>query len=103
MFFFFFFFFHYFINFQCCLLSSISLVHHRIGDGDITLVFVPGFQFAAGKIGRFLYVFDRAGSQPAAGRLQEIASGIDIVSPRRAKTIWYRAVSSEMTRLISCS
>ena len=36
-----------------------------IGAGDITLVFFPGFQLTTGKKGRFLYVFDRAWSQPA--------------------------------------
>ena len=29
------------------------------------MVLCPGFRLAAGKKGRFLYVFDRAGSQPA--------------------------------------
>ena len=43
------------------------------------LIFFPGFQLATDKKGRFLYVFDRVGSQPAPGRLPTIASGIDIV------------------------
>ena len=32
---------------------------------DIMVVLCPGFQLAAVKKGRFLYVFDEAGSQPA--------------------------------------
>ena len=59
--------------------TNICDININIGDGDITLVFFPGFRLAAGKKGRFLYVFDRAGSQPAPGRLPALASGIDIV------------------------
>ena len=55
------------------------LFYHRIGDGDIMLIFYSGFQLAIGKKGRFLYVFDRPGSQPAPGRPPAIARGVDIV------------------------
>ena len=41
------------------------VIHHRFGDGYITLVFFLGFQLATGKESRFLYVFDKAGSQYA--------------------------------------
>ena len=41
-------------------------------DDDITLVLFPGGQLATGKKGRFLYAFDRAGSQPAPARLPAI-------------------------------
>ena len=45
----------------------------------MTVVFIPGFQLATSKKGRFLYDLVRAGSQPALGRLPAIASGMDIV------------------------
>ena len=53
--------------------------YHRIGDGDIMLNFFPGFQLATGNKGRYLYVFDKTGSQSAPGRHSAIASGINIV------------------------
>ena len=46
-------------------------IHHRHSDGGIcrnggiTVVLCPRFRLAADKKGRFSYVFDRAGSQPA--------------------------------------
>ena len=49
------------------------LFRHPLEDDDITVVFLPGVQLATGKKGRFLYVFDRAGSQPAPARLPAIA------------------------------
>ena len=51
----------------------LSIVRHPLEDDDITLVFFPGGQLATGKKGRFLYVLDRAGSQPAPARHPAIA------------------------------
>ena len=42
------------------------VIHHLDSDGDIMVILCPGFRLAAGKKGRFLYVFDRARSQPAS-------------------------------------
>ena len=50
-----------------------ALIHHPLEDDDITLVFFSGVQLATGKKGGFLYVFDRAESQPASARLVAIA------------------------------
>ena len=44
---------------------KLNFIHHRCCDGDIMVILCPGFRLAAGKKDRFLYVFDRAGSQPA--------------------------------------
>ena len=50
-----------------------TIIRHPLENDDITLVFFPGVQLATGKKGRFLYVFDRAGSQPAPAQLPAIA------------------------------
>ena len=51
----------------------LRIIRHPFEDNDITLVFFPGDQLAAGKKGRFLYAVDRAGSQFAPARLPAIA------------------------------
>ena len=55
------------------VISNLSIIRHPLEDDDITLAFFPGVQLATGKKGRFLYVFDRAGSQPVPARLPAIA------------------------------
>ena len=51
----------------------LRIIRHPLEDDDITFIFFPGVQLATGKKGRFLYVLDRAGSQPAPARLPAIA------------------------------
>ena len=48
-------------------------MRHPLEVDDITLVFFSGVQLATDKEGRFLYVFDRAGSQTVPARLPAIA------------------------------
>ena len=60
---------------------KLHIIHHVIGDGDITLVFlswIPACYWQERQIPTCI-CFDRAGSQPTLGRLPAIASGIDIV------------------------
>ena len=51
----------------------LGIIRHPFEGDAITFVFFPGVQLATGKKSRFLYVFDRAGSQPAPARLPAIA------------------------------
>ena len=43
----------------------LPFIRQTLMHEEITSVFLPGFQLATGKEGRFLYVFDRAGIQHA--------------------------------------
>ena len=70
----------------------LRIIRHPLEDDDIMLVFFPEVQLDTGKKGRFLYVFDRARSQPAPVRLPAISLVVQICVPtgsrtRRAKTI----------------
>ena len=82
--------------------TYLPLIGHPTGCPYYGIFFVPGFQLATGKKGRFLYDLVRAGSQPALGRLPVIASGIDIVLLKDS-VILPKPFDTGTTRPISCS